>query len=94
MFSFQPAAFVGDERRWHENYRQATLDAVWGAASCHGRSPIGPTTLRRTSAQAAVPVVVQMRLEAIDDKPVVINVRQSRHRYCANRPSTGHDNRK
>lgn len=29
MFSFQPAAFLGDQRRWQENYRQATPDAVW-----------------------------------------------------------------
>jgi hypothetical protein len=29
MFSFQPAAFVGDERRWKEDYREATPDAVW-----------------------------------------------------------------
>jgi hypothetical protein len=29
MFSFQPAAFLGDERRWKEHYREATPDAVW-----------------------------------------------------------------
>lgn len=29
MFSFQPAAFLGDERRWKEQYREATPDAVW-----------------------------------------------------------------
>ncbi|MEV8310872.1 radical SAM domain-containing protein [Streptomyces flavidovirens] len=29
MFSFQPAAFLGDERRWKEPYREATPDAVW-----------------------------------------------------------------
>lgn len=29
LFSFQPAAFVGDERRWHEDYRDATADEVW-----------------------------------------------------------------
>lgn len=29
MFSFQPAAFLGDDRRWHEKYRDATPDAVW-----------------------------------------------------------------
>ncbi|MGI8449615.1 MAG: hypothetical protein ACR2MP_21035 [Streptosporangiaceae bacterium] len=29
MFSFQPAAFVGDERRWHEDYRGLTGDQVW-----------------------------------------------------------------
>ncbi len=29
MFSFQPAAFVGDDRRWHERYRDVTGDQVW-----------------------------------------------------------------
>ena len=29
LFSFQPAAFVGNEQRWKENYRQTTGDAVW-----------------------------------------------------------------
>ncbi len=29
MFSFQPAAFIGDDRRWHEAFRDATPDAVW-----------------------------------------------------------------
>ena len=29
MFSFQPAAHVGDERRWKENYRSLDPDAVW-----------------------------------------------------------------
>ncbi|MGH3439586.1 MAG: hypothetical protein ACRDRN_24410, partial [Sciscionella sp.] len=29
MFSFQPAAYVGDERRWDENYRAISGDEVW-----------------------------------------------------------------
>lgn len=29
MLSFQPAAFLGDDRRWHESYRDATPDSVW-----------------------------------------------------------------
>jgi hypothetical protein len=29
MFSFQPAAFVGDDRRWHDEYRDISADAVW-----------------------------------------------------------------
>ncbi|MEO7261735.1 MAG: radical SAM domain-containing protein, partial [Jatrophihabitantaceae bacterium] len=29
LFSFQPAAFIGDDRRWHEGYRDTTADAVW-----------------------------------------------------------------
>ena len=29
MLSFQPAAFVGDERRWREGFRELTSDDVW-----------------------------------------------------------------
>jgi len=29
LFSFQPAAYVGDERRWSESYRSLDPDAVW-----------------------------------------------------------------
>ncbi|MGH3437490.1 MAG: hypothetical protein ACRDRN_13595, partial [Sciscionella sp.] len=29
MFSFQPAAYVGDERRWREEFRAITDDEVW-----------------------------------------------------------------
>ncbi len=31
MMSFQPAAHVGDARRWREDYRHVDIDAVWGA---------------------------------------------------------------
>ena len=31
MLSFQPAAFVGDDRRWREGFREVTPDAVWDA---------------------------------------------------------------
>ncbi len=29
LFSFHPAAFVGDDRRWNEDYRVLEADAVW-----------------------------------------------------------------
>ena len=29
LFSFQPAAFIGDERRWKEDFRSMTADAIW-----------------------------------------------------------------
>ncbi len=29
LFSFQPAAFVGDDRRWHESFHESTADDVW-----------------------------------------------------------------
>src|SRR5260221_10492049 len=58
MFSFQPAAFVGDQRRWHEDYRDVTGDQVWtqierGAGTTldyrglgHGGRPLQPAGLR------------------------------------------------
>jgi hypothetical protein len=43
MFSFQPAAFVGDERRWKEDYRSLDPDRVWAAieAGVGSRLPYG-----------------------------------------------------
>ena len=29
MMSFQPAAFIGDDRRWKENFDEVTIDDVW-----------------------------------------------------------------
>jgi hypothetical protein len=29
MLSFQPAAYIGDERRWSEDYSEISIDAVW-----------------------------------------------------------------
>jgi hypothetical protein len=29
MFSFQPAAFIGNENRWKHSYREVTSDSVW-----------------------------------------------------------------
>lgn len=29
MMSFQPAAFIGDDRRWKEDFDEVTIDAVW-----------------------------------------------------------------
>lgn len=30
MFSFQPAAYIGNESRWDDGYRELTSDTVWG----------------------------------------------------------------
>ena len=29
MLSFQPAAYIGDERRWDEDFSEVSIDAVW-----------------------------------------------------------------
>ena len=40
MLSFQPAAFVGDERRWKEGYRDVTPDGVWAEVERGVGSPL------------------------------------------------------
>ena len=43
MFSFQSAASIGDDRRWHDDYRDATGDRVWAQieAGTGTRLPFG-----------------------------------------------------
>jgi len=55
MFSFQPAASVGNEKRWKEDYRALTSDAVWsrieegaGTRLPHRAIQIGDTRCNRT----------------------------------------------
>ncbi len=61
MFSFQPAAFVGNTSRWKHDYREVTLDAVWaevergaGARLPHEVLQIGDSRCNRTAYGAYV----------------------------------------
>lgn len=56
MFSFQPAAYVGNESRWQEGYRAVTDDAVWDEISAGAGRPLpwkvlqfGDTRCNRTT---------------------------------------------
>ncbi len=56
MLSFQPAAFVGDDRRWREGFREVTADAVWaeieagaGARLPHAAVQMGDPRCNRTA---------------------------------------------
>lgn len=40
MFSFQPAAYVGNESRWEEGFREVTDDAVWDEISAGAGRPL------------------------------------------------------
>ena len=40
MLSFQPAAFVGDDRRWRERFRELTPDAVWAEVERGAGTPL------------------------------------------------------
>ncbi len=46
MFSFQPAAFVGDDRRWHENYEQVGMDEVWREIEKGAGTPLDYTVVQ------------------------------------------------
>ncbi|MGE3413973.1 MAG: radical SAM domain-containing protein [Dehalococcoidia bacterium] len=56
MLSFQPAAFVGDRRRWKEGFRELTQDDVWaevergvGARLPHSALQMGDPRCNRTT---------------------------------------------
>ncbi len=56
MFSFQPAAFVGDQRRWKEDYRSLEPDVVWekieqgaGSRLPYGVLQVGDDRCNRTA---------------------------------------------
>jgi hypothetical protein len=56
MFSFQPAAFIGNENRWKDDYRAFSTDAVWaeiergaGARLHHRALQIGDERCNRTA---------------------------------------------
>lgn len=56
MMSFQPAAFVGDDRRWREGFREISADAVWaqieagiGRRVPYGAIQFGDPRCNRTS---------------------------------------------
>ncbi len=41
MFSFQPAAYIGNEARWSEGYRQLTSDIVWSEVEAGAGTTLG-----------------------------------------------------
>jgi hypothetical protein len=56
MFSFQPAAFIGNQNRWKEEYREFSTDEVWrrieegaGARLHHNAEQVGDVRCNRTA---------------------------------------------
>ena len=56
MFSFQPAAFIGDDRRWHEDYSVLDPDLIWqrieegaGSRLPYRAFEVGDTRCNRTA---------------------------------------------
>lgn len=56
MFSFQPAAYIGNEGRWRDDYRELTSDSVWseveagaGTSLTYGAMQFGDTRCNRVT---------------------------------------------
>ena len=82
LFSFQPAAFVGDDRRWHEGYRDTTADEVWaqvekgaGARLPFRALQVGDTRCNRTTYGFYVGDDYHPILD--DEKPADLQVRDA-----------------
>ncbi len=86
MFSFQPAAFVGDDRRWHDGYRDVSADAVWEQIEAGARTrlpfrvfQVGDERCNRTAYGF---YVGDRWFPVLDDQnPVDLQVRDMFYRY-------------
>jgi len=94
MFSFQPAAFVGDDRRWHDDYGDTSGDDVWaqiedGAgtrlpfrAIQHGDERCNRTTYGFYLGERYIPILD-------DDDPADIRVRDTFFAHLGGMQFTG-----
>lgn len=94
LLSFQPAAFLGDDRRWKQNYREASGDAVWAELERGARASLDFTVLEHGDVRCnrtAYGFFVNDRwhplLDATD--PRDLNVRDRFFRYFGALPFTG-----
>ena len=88
LLSFQPAAFVGDDRRWSENMREATPDEIWsevekgaGHRLPHAAVQMGDPRCNRTSFGV---MVGEHYVALIDDqRPIDIKARDMFFEHCS-----------
>ncbi|MGB3829078.1 MAG: hypothetical protein WA962_09900 [Ornithinimicrobium sp.] len=88
LFSFQPAAFVGDERRWRDNDAHVTSDDVWrqieagaGVRLPYGAFVHGDVRCNRTTYGFYVGEVYRPLLD--DQNPADLRVRDAFHEHLA-----------
>ena len=84
MFSFQPAAFIGNESRWKEDYRAFSTDRVWeeiergAGARLHFRAlQIGDERCNRTAYGALSPATATCRCSTRTTPPTSAGCRTS-----------------
>ncbi|MET3811464.1 hypothetical protein [Arthrobacter sp. UYEF3] len=75
MLSFQPAAYIGDDRRWSEDFEEITIDAVWSRIEAGAGQPIpwqgtqfGDTRCNRTAVALRTGSVLTALLDPDDPR--------------------------
>lgn len=82
MMSFQPAAFIGDDRRWKEDFDEVTIDAVWNQIEEGAGHPIpwkatqfGDPRCNRSTVGMRVDGSFAVLLDADDPKDIAARTR-------------------
>lgn len=77
MLSFQPAAYIGDDRRWGEDFTDVTIDAVWsrieagaGQAIPWQGTQFGDVRCNRTAVVLRAGARMAPLLDPADDKDI------------------------
>lgn len=86
MLSFQPAAYIGDDRRWSEDFDEITIDAVWSRieAGAGHRIPwqgtqFGDTRCNRTAVALSTGSTLTALLDPDDPRDLAARDRLLKH---------------
>ncbi|MET3721945.1 hypothetical protein [Arthrobacter sp. UYEF21] len=86
MLSFQPAAYIGDDRRWSEDFEEITIDAVWSRieAGAGHRIPwqgtqFGDTRCNRTAVALSTGTGLTALLDPEDPRDLAARDRLLKH---------------
>ncbi|MET3143903.1 UNVERIFIED_ORG: hypothetical protein ABIB13_003640 [Arthrobacter sp. UYEF2] len=86
MLSFQPAAYIGDDRRWSADFEEITIDAVWSRIEAGAGQPIpwqgtqfGDTRCNRTAVALSTGSVLTPLLDPDDPRDLAARDRLLKH---------------
>lgn len=86
VLSFQPAAYIGDDRRWSEDFDEITIDAVWARIEAGAGQPIpwqgtqfGDTRCNRTAVALSTGSTLTALLDPDDPRDLAARDRLLKH---------------
>jgi len=89
MLSFQPAAYIGDDRRWSEDFEEITIDAVWSRIEAGAGQPIpwqgthfGDTRCNRTAVALSTGTGLAALLDPDDPRDLAARDRLLKNYGC------------